>query len=207
MLKFENIQKSFGEKQVLRSVSLSLENGDICSLSGMSGCGKTTLLRIAAGLETADDGIVTAEGKIAFSFAEARLFPKVTVLENVTCVMNEKNKKERESRARKYLSLMELSDAEALFPEELSTGMAARVSLARAMAFEGDIYLLDEPFKSLDGKIKKDVMDSMREFLKEKICFFISHDPLESEYFATKKYRLQNGVLEEESSHFSNDHP
>lgn len=205
MLKFENIEKSFGEKKVLRGVSLTLEKGDICSLSGMSGCGKTTLLRILAGLEKADGGKVTAEGKIAFSFAEARLFPKFTVLENITAVLHEKSKKEREERALSCLEKMGLSDAAALFPSELSTGMAARVSLARAMAYDGDIYFLDEPFGSLDGEIKKTVMDEFRLFLKEKICFFISHDPLESDYFATKKCCLKDGILQKENRDFESN--
>ena len=200
MLKFENIEKSFGEKKVLRGVSLTLEKGDICALSGMSGCGKTTLLRILAGLEKMDGGRFTADGKIAFSFAEARLFPKFTVLENVASVLSEKSKKEREARALLCLEKMGLPDAAMLFPTELSTGMAARVSLARAMAYDGDIYFLDEPFKSLDGEIKRMVMDEFRDFLKEKICFFISHDPLESDYFATKKYCLKDGILQKENS-------
>ena len=200
MLKFENIEKSFGEKKVLRVVSLTLEKGDICALSGMSGCGKTTLLRILAGLEKMDGGRFTVEGKIAFSFAEARLFPKFTVLENVASVLSEKSKKEREARALLCLEKMGLSDAAMLFPAELSTGMAARVSLARAMAYDGDIYFLDEPFKSLDGEIKRQVMDEFHDFLKDKICFFISHDPLESDYFATKKYCLKDGILQKENS-------
>ena len=197
MLKFENIQKSFGEKQVLRGVFLHVKKGEIISLAGMSGCGKTTLLRIAAGLENADDGRVFVNGKIAFSFAEARLFPSVNVLENITCVMDMKDKNEKKKRALAYLSKMGLSGAETLLPEELSTGMAARVSLARAMAYDAELYLLDEPFKSLDGEVKKTVMDALKIFLKDKACLFISHDPSESDYFATKKYEMKDGILVE----------
>ncbi len=205
MLKFENIEKSFGEKKVLLGASLTLERGDICALSGMSGCGKTTLLRILAGLEKMDRGNVFAEGKIAFSFAEARLFPKFTAMENVACVLCEKSKKERVAKAFFCLEKMGLSDAAMLFPAELSTGMAARVSLARAMAYDADIYFLDEPFGNLDGEIKRMVMDEFRVFLKDKICFFISHDPLESDYFATKKYCLKDGILQKENGHFASD--
>lgn len=205
MLKFENIEKSFGEKKVLRGASLALEKGDICSLSGMSGCGKTTLLRILAGLEKADGGNIATDGKIVFSFAEARLFPKFTAMENVACVLSEKSKKEREAKALFCLEKMGLPDAAMLFPAELSTGMAARVSLARAMAYDGDIYFLDEPFKSLDGEIKRMVMDEFRVFLKEKICFFISHDPLESDYFATKKCCLKDGILQKENRDFESN--
>lgn len=200
MLKLEHIEKSFGEKQVLRDVSLAIKKGEIAAISGMSGCGKTTLLRIAAGLEKADGGKIFADGKIAVCFAEARLFSSVKVLENITCVMNIKNKKEKEKTARECLYKMRLSSAENLYPEELSSGMAARVSLARAMASGADIYFFDEPFKSLDGEIKKNVMDEFKMFLRDKCCFFISHDMSEILYFATKKYDMKDGDLSEDQT-------
>ncbi len=200
MLKLENIVKSFGEKQVLKGVSLEIKKGEIAAISGMSGCGKTTLLRIASGLEKSDGGKVFADGKTAVCFAEARLFPSAKVLENITCVMNIKDKKEKEKTARECLCKMGLSDAENSYPEELSSGMAARVSLARAMAYDADIYFFDEPFKSLDGEIKKNVMKEFKVFLKHKICFFISHDNAEISYFATEKYDMKDGILQKDKT-------
>ncbi len=194
MLKLCDVTKSFGEKQVLSGVSLHLERGDIAVLSGMSGGGKTTLLRIAAGLEKADGGTVERGGRLAVVFAEARLFPSATVLENVMAVMRG-DKKENEKRAKEILTSFGLADAFSLYPREVSSGMAARVSLARALAFDADIYLLDEPFKSLDEVLKMQVMGDMKVFFGEKAVLIISHDEAEAEAMATKRYKLTDGKL------------
>ena len=194
MLKLSDITKSFGERCVLSSVSLSLEKGDVAVLSGMSGGGKTTLLRIAAGLEKADSGFVEKDGTVAVVFAEARLFPSVSVLENVTCVMRG-DKRENAKRAEKLLSMLGLSDAKDLYPREISSGMAARVSIARALAYDADIYLLDKPLKSLDEALKMQVMQDLKEFFKTKAVLIISHDEAEAEMLATVRYRLCDSVL------------
>ncbi len=194
MLKLCEIEKAFGEKRVLNKVSLHIKRGEIVVLSGASGGGKTTLLRIAAGLEKADRGMVARNGTLAVVFAEARLFPSVTVLENVTAVMKGDRAKHA-AKAREILALLGLSEAEALYPEELSSGMAARVSIARAMAYDADIYLLDEPLKSLDGELKAQVMADLRLFFKDKAVFVISHDETEAVAMATKRLKLDNGIL------------
>ena len=194
MLKLSDITKSFGERCVLSGVSLSLEKGDVAVLSGISGGGKTTLLRIAAGLEKADSGFVEKDGTVAVVFAEARLFPSVSVLENVTCVMRG-DKRENAKRAEKLLSMLGLSDAKDLYPREISSGMAARVSIARALAYDANIYLLDEPLKSLDEALKMQVMQDLKEFFKTKAVLIISHDEAEAEMLATVRYRLCDSVL------------
>ncbi len=194
MLILSDIEKSFGDKRVLFPISLTLRRGDFAVLSGVSGGGKTTLLRIAAGLEKPDRGEVKREGRLAVVFAEARLFPTVSVLENVTAVMRG-NPRENERRAAELLSLFGLADARSLYPHEISTGMAARVSLARAMAFDADIYLLDEPLKSLDGEWKRRVEETLLSFFKDKAVLMISHDEEEARTLATMRLTLSDGVL------------
>lgn len=194
MLKLLKIEKSFGEKKVLSETSLSVKKGDCVMLFGMSGCGKTTLLRIAAGLEKQDKGTVEKSGETAVVFAEPRLFPTATVLENVTAVMRG-DKKEAKKRASAILEAFGLGGAEKLYPSELSTGMAARVSLARAVAYDADIYLMDEPFKSLDAEIKRSVILYLKTFLSDKAVMIISHDRAEAEMMQADVYVMENGVL------------
>lgn len=107
-LSLENISKSYGENSVLRGISLSVGN-DSVAVMGKSGSGKTTLLRIAAGLEKPDSGTVKTDGRIAFSFAEPRLFESINVLENVTCVMDG-DEKENAERAKEILSSLAITD-------------------------------------------------------------------------------------------------
>ena len=195
MLKLSKIEKSFGDKKVLSSVSLTVEKGERAMLFGMSGCGKTTLLRIAAGLEKQDAGTVEKKGSAAVVFAEPRLFPTATVLENVTAVMPRKDKREAKKKAKEILEAFGLGGAERLYPSELSTGMAARVSLARAVAYDADIYLMDEPFKSLDAEIKRSVVAYLKAFLSDKAVMIISHDRAEAEMMDANVYTMENGVL------------
>ncbi len=196
MLKLEHIEKSFGEKRVLSDVSLWVPDGTAASLSGMSGSGKTTLLRIAAGLARPDAGSVRADGRTAVVFAEPRLFDGVSVLENVTCVMSG-TKKENEKRAEALLDALELAGTARLRPRELSTGMAARVSLARALAYEADLYLLDEPFKSLDETLKRRVMAYLSSCFQGKTVLFITHEASEQAFLSARRFHLSDGVLSE----------
>ena len=194
MLKLENIVKSYGEKKVLSDVSMTIPDGAMAFLSGMSGSGKTTLLRIAAGLEKPDSGMVSVSGRAAVVFAEPRLFPSVCVMENVTCVMRG-DRRENEQKAMALLSAVGLSDAAHMRPRELSSGMAARAALARALAYDADIYLFDEPFSSLDGEMKSLVMRYLKEFLKGKTALLITHDIMEGDFMATLRFRLTDGNL------------
>lgn len=199
MLCLEKIEKVFGEKSVLSDVSITVNKGERAIVYGMSGSGKTTLLRIAAGLEKPTGGNVRRKGKTAVVFAEARLFPSVTVLENVTAVMGG-DKTVAKEKALGILSEVGLSEAALLYPRELSTGMAARVSLARAVAYDADIYLLDEPFKSLDGEIKAMVMTYLNRFFHDKAVLIISHDKAEAEAMKCVRYTLSEGILRKESA-------
>lgn len=194
MLTFHNVKKSFGEKCVLSDASFSIPSGTTAAFFGPSGSGKTTILRMAAGLEKPDSGEIYTSGKIAVSFAEPRLFPHVRVLENVTSVMHD-NAPATTEKARKILSALGLDDAVEMYPNELSSGMAARVSLARAIAYDADIYLLDEPFRALDGKTKSKIMGYLQECFSSKTVFLITHDEKEAEAMATQFYQILDGSV------------
>ena len=158
MLSLLNISHSFGDREVLKNVTLKLTPGQRVALMGPSGVGKTTLLRIA--LQTLIPTCGTVENtfrKTAAVFQEPRLLPWRTALENVNLVL-EDNDKTRE-KARLSLKQLGLGDAADKYPRELSGGMQQRVALARAMTVGADLLILDEPFKAMDEALRRDVID------------------------------------------------
>lgn len=165
MLKITNVDFAFGKKTVLEDFSLELNKGEILAVMGPSGCGKTTLLSLIAGLYKPQKGEIesTAE-KVTYVFQEPRLFPWLTVKENVSIVMDEKNESIEETVA-EYLSLVGLSDAADKYPAELSGGMKSRASLARALAYGGDLFLLDEPFAALDEELRGSLSPKIKDYL------------------------------------------
>ena len=192
-LSLENISKSYGENYVLKDISLRVENESV-ALMGKSGSGKTTLLRIAAGLENPDSGEVKSDGKIAFSFAEPRLFDNISILENVTCVMNG-DEKSNSDIAKEILSSLALSDVCEKKPSELSSGMAQRVSLARLIASGRDICLLDEPLHALDESTKGIVISALQKYLRGKCAIIVTHSEDEAKSLCQKIYTISDGVL------------
>lgn len=157
MLKLNHISHSYGEHTVLRNFDLTLETGQRIALMGPSGCGKTTLLRIALGLLKPTGGSVeNTFSRTAVVFQEPRLLQWRTALENVNLVLADD--KTTLFRAEKYLQMVELSGSADKYPRELSGGMQQRVALARALAVEGDLLVLDEPFKGLDEALRENMM-------------------------------------------------
>lgn len=157
MLKLTSVSHSFDGQQVLENVSLTLLPGQRLAIMGPSGSGKTTLLRIAMGLLKPEKG--TAENtfaKTAVVFQEPRLLPWRTAEENVNLVL--KDNRTTLEKARVFLNQLGLAEAAGKYPRELSGGMQQRVALARAMAMEGDLLILDEPFKAMDEALRDQVM-------------------------------------------------
>ena len=157
MLNLTNITHRFGEHTVLEHKNLTLLPGQRIALMGPSGCGKTTLLRIAMGLlEPAEGTVVNTFGKTAAVFQEPRLLPWRTALQNVNLVLGDG--KTTLATAEAYLQQVHLQDALHKYPRELSGGMQQRVSVARALAAEGDFLILDEPFKAMDEALREQII-------------------------------------------------
>lgn len=172
MLKLDHVSFQYADTSILQNISHTFTDGAVTAVTGASGSGKTTLLHLLAGLQRPTMGsIQNTYAKTAVAFQEPRLFPWMTALENITVVC-----KDREI-ARSYLNaLFSESDVERKYPDELSGGMKQRISLARALAFEPDLLLLDEPFRGLDTETKRKTATFLFEKMRKKTCILITHD-------------------------------
>ncbi|MBQ1965750.1 MAG: ABC transporter ATP-binding protein [Clostridia bacterium] len=190
MISVQNLSKSFDGKPVLQNLSFKVADGEKIHLSAPSGVGKTTLLRILAGLESADKGTVTgvSPNQITFLFQEPRLFPQLTALENVTCIHADAEK--AKNKALQLLEKLGLSEAVNQYPDELSGGMKQRVALARTLSVDRPVVFLDEPFTALDSELKDSVRKTVAEFCEDKTLILVSHDPQDAEILARRTIRL-----------------
>lgn len=190
LAEFIKVCKNFGDSSILKDFSLKLEKGSKTVIMGESGVGKTTLLRIAAGLEKPDGGEFVSDEKLAVMFQEPRLLPWKTALENVKAVLS----KDHFSLADKYLKAVGLENDAKKYPHELSGGMAQRVAFARFLAFaESDgstLLLLDEPFSALDGETGKKMLELLKDFSEGKTVLLVTHDKADAESFADEILRL-----------------
>ena len=178
MVELKGITHSYGDHRVLDQVSLSVRLDSRLALMGPSGCGKTTLLRILLGLERPDAGTVdNTFGTVAAVFQEPRLLPWRTALQNVNLVLGDHPG--TLEKARQWLCRMELMSAEEKYPRELSGGMQQRVSLARALAAEPDLLVLDEPFKGLDEALRDRILARVAE--TNAAILLVTHDRREAE--------------------------
>ena len=173
----DHVRKQFGDRQVLTDADARIASGERVCLFGASGCGKTTLLRIICGLEKPDAGRVELpEGtRMACHFQEDRLLPWYTVAENLTLVTGD------DAVSRAWLDRMQLSDAAALYPDELSGGMRRRVSLARALAYDSDILVLDEPLRELDEATAQAMLRVVDESIGRRTLILVTHDRQQAE--------------------------
>ncbi len=169
-LTIKNLCKKFQEQIILDDISFSLETGKVVSLIGPSGGGKSTLLRIIAGLELPSSGEISINGKVGVVFQQFNLFANLRVLENITLpLIKVKNipKEQAIEIAREKLKLVGLLDKEQAYPCQLSGGQSQRVAIARTIAFDPQLILFDEPTSSLDPYLKKEVLDLIRSVATE----------------------------------------
>lgn len=187
-IEIKHIHKEFNGQKIIDDFSLSLpEKGTVCFF-GPSGCGKTTLLNCIAGLLPLDGGSISGleHKKISYIFQEDRLLPWVTANENVAVVTNA----DKQS-ASEWIRLVGLENAENKHPNELSGGMRQRVSIARALAYGGDILLMDEPFHALDSKSRDQVITLIKEKTQDKLKILVTHSMEEAQLLADTIYFLK----------------
>ena len=176
----DHISKSYGETVVFRDFSARLPLGEASVITGVSGGGKTTLLRLILGLEMPDEGAITGvPARRAAVFQEDRLCPQLTALENVLLIAGRK----REREARDMLARLGLGESLAVPAAELSGGMRRRCALARALCAKFDLLTLDEPFKGLDEANRRAAMDAVHALPGDKTVLLVTHDAAEAEFF------------------------
>ncbi len=182
-LRLCNIFKSFGEKKVLADFSMEVPDGGRVCLLGASGGGKTTVLNIIAGLISPDSGsLELPAGSISYVFQEYRLLPWLTAEENITAAAGCSKE-----RAREILAAMELAGESKNYPEDFSGGMKQRVNIARALARDSALILMDEPFKGLDPGLRERVINRVDEFCADRTVVLVTHDIAECDMMKCNK--------------------
>ena len=211
-----NVSKDFGAFKALNDVSLDIESGELVALLGPSGCGKTTLLRIIAGLETADHGHIFFSGEdttdvhvrernVGFVFQHYALFRHMSVFDNVAFGLRMKPRATRPSEAaiqqkvHELLSLVQLDWLSDRYPAQLSGGQRQRIALARALAVEPKVLLLDEPFGALDAKVRKELRRWLRRLHDDLhvTSIFVTHDQEEALEVADRVVLMNSGNIEQ----------
>ncbi len=215
-IEIRNVNKQFGDFRALNKVSLDIGSGELIALLGPSGCGKTTLLRIIAGLESADEGTILFSGHdttdvhvrergVGFVFQHYALFRHMTVFENVAFGLRVKPRKERPSeetiraKVHELLGLVQLDWLSDRYPSQLSGGQRQRIALARALAVEPKVLLLDEPFGALDAKVRKELRRWLRRLHDELhvTTIFVTHDQEEALEVADRVVVMNKGNIEQ----------
>ena len=174
----KNIEKHFDAHSVaLHHINLEIEKGEFVCIIGASGSGKSTLLNIIAGLDTPSSGTIQRPADVAMVFQNAALLPWMTVLENVAIVLEAKKKTNAQAEAMNYVQLMGLKDFSGRFPRELSGGQRQRVGIARALAVDTEVLLLDEPFSALDAQTTIELHQDLIKIWNEtkKTIVMVSH--------------------------------
>ncbi len=211
-----NINKYFGNFHVLKNINLKVENNELVALLGPSGCGKTSLLRVIAGLEMVDKGeiffgqhevtsVPIAKRKVGFMYQQYALFRHMTVFDNIAFGLHiqpraiRKSRQQIKEKVQQLLSLIQLEWLAMAYPEQLSGGQKQRVALARCLAIDPAILLLDEPFGALDAQVRKTLRRWLRD-LHQTIhltSIFVTHDQDEALDVADRIVVMNQGKIEQ----------
>ena len=221
MLEIRDIRKSFGKTEVLRGISLNVEQGDVAAILGPSGSGKTTLLRCVNFLETADSGSLIFDGreyrmghvgkrdileyrkKTAFVFQSYNLFLNKTAIQNVTeglVIGRKMDKNEAEYIGMKMLEKVGMADRSTFYPSQLSGRQQQRVAIARALATQPEIIFFDEPTSALDPELTGEVLSVMRQLASEGMTMLVvTHEMGFARNASNKVIFMEQGVVVEEA--------
>ncbi len=214
-VKFENVEKSFGDVKVLRDFDLEVQPGEFVVLLGASGSGKTTALRILSGLETPSSGQVYIDNEnvtdvlpkyrnISMVFQSYALYPHKTVAENISFPLKVRGmgKDEMDAATRDAAAQVQIEDLLERFPRELSGGQRQRVALARAIIRRPSVFLMDEPLSNLDAKLRGHMRAQLKHMQKSMgiTTIYVTHDQIEAMTLAHRVAILEKGVLQQLAS-------
>ncbi len=194
MISIKDLTVNFGGIKVLDSCSMDIAEGQKVALMGSSGSGKTTLLKVIAGITAPNSGELSCRGRISYVFQEPRLFPWMTAAENIAAVLP------KGAELKPWLEAVGLAEDAAKYPHELSGGMQQRLSIARALAFGGDILLLDEPLQGLDTALREQICRLIKEQWADKTMIVVTHDESEAKALANVIYDYKDGKFEKRDS-------
>jgi sulfate/thiosulfate transport system ATP-binding protein len=215
VIEVDGVSKRYGDAEALRDVSVVVPDGSLTALLGPSGGGKTTLLRCIAGLETPDTGTVRMDGRdvtnvpvrrrgIGFVFQHYAAFKHMSVADNVAfgLTVQKRPKAETKARVKELLDLVGLSHLAQRRPHQLSGGQRQRMALARALAVEPNVLLLDEPFGALDARVREELRDWLRRLHDEVevTTLFVTHDQTEAMDIAEQIVVVNDGRIEQSAS-------
>lgn len=210
-LEVKNLSKQFGKEQVLKALTFNLKEQSVLSILGKSGSGKTTLLKIIAGLETADEGIITLNNEvintipphqrnIVYLYQEPLLFPHLNVFENVAFGLRLRKAQDKVIREKvlNLLEELELSSQQAKMPTQLSGGQRQRVAFGRALIISPKVLLLDEPFGALDAETRQTMQQLLHKIIAEHsiTTIFVTHDLKEAIVMGDRIGVMERGRLE-----------
>lgn len=202
LFEMKHIKKSFDGLEVLKDISLDVEEGEVLSIIGPSGSGKSTILRCATGLETPDSGEIIKTGDVGLVFQQFNLFPHFSVMKNIVDAplkVQKRKKDEVYAQARSLLKKMGLADKENAYPFQLSGGQQQRVSIARALCMNPKILFFDEPTSALDPELVGEVLDTIKKAANEGYTMLlVSHEMNFVKNVATRVIFLENGKIIED---------